>query len=273
MSEKSIAGVSTEIYGSQGKKKAFLLEEIRKYWNEHIHDLEIAKHSVGTKGFFDDLDEYRFDKLRYLPRVVDFNAYKGKRLLEVGCGVGIDLIRFSRDGAVVTGVDLAEKAIELARKNFELNGIGGSLRVMNGEHLEFQDSSFDVVYAHGVIQYTADAQRMIDEIYRVVKPGGEAIMMVYNKYSWLNFLSKLMKVELEHEDAPVLRKYSINEFKKMLNKFSKVEIIPERFPVKTRLHHGIKAKLYNSIFVELFDVFPRSIVRPLGWHIMAKAIR
>lgn len=268
-----MACVNTEIGGNQDKENAFLLEEIRKYWNEHIHDLEIAKHPLGTKGFFDDLDEYRFDKLSYLPRIVDFNSYKDKRLLEVGCGVGIDLVRFAKGGAVATGIDLAEKSIELAKKNFELNGVEGDLRLMNGEDLEFEDNSFDVVYAHGVLQYTADAQKMVDEIYRVLKSGGEAIMMVYNKYSWLNFLSKLMKVELEHEDAPVLKKYSISEFKRMLNKFSKIEIIPERFPVKTRLHHGLKALLYNKVFVGLFNTFPRSLVRPLGWHIVAKAIK
>jgi hypothetical protein len=82
-----------------------------------------------------------------------------------------------------------------------------------------------------------------------------------------------MKVELEHEDAPVLRKYSIPEFKRMLTKFSKIEIIPERFPVKTRLHQGVKALLYNYVFVGLFNTVPRSLVRPLGWHIMAKAVK
>ncbi|MGE5444014.1 MAG: class I SAM-dependent methyltransferase [Ignavibacteriales bacterium] len=271
MSEKSL--VATEIRGTQSKEDAFLLEEIRRYWNEHIHDLEIAKYPVGTKGFFDDLDEYRFDKLRYLPEVVDFTAYKDKLLLEVGCGVGIDLVRFAKGGAIVTGIDLSETAISLAKKNFELNGLKGDLIVMNGEDLKFDDESFELIYAHGVLQYTARAERMVDEIYRVLRPGGEAIMMVYNKYSWLNFLSKLMKVDLEHEDAPVLRKYSIREFKRMLGRFSKVDIIPERFPVKTRLHHGMKAMLYNSIFVRLFNAFPRPLVRPLGWHIMAKAIK
>jgi 2-polyprenyl-3-methyl-5-hydroxy-6-metoxy-1,4-benzoquinol methylase len=273
MSEKLEAKLSTGTRQTQDRENAFLLEEIRKYWNEHIHDLEIAKHPAGTKGFFDDLDEYRFDKLRYLPKVVDFNSYKGKRLLEIGCGVGIDLVRFLKCGAIVTGVDLSETAISLAKNNVELNGLKADLRIMNGEGLGFDDNCFEVVYAHGVLQYTAHAETMVDEIYRILKPGGEAIIMVYNKYSWLNFLSKLMKVDLEHEDAPILKKYSIPEFKRMLGKFSKVEIIPERFPVETRLHHGVKALLYNKVFVGFFNALPRPLVRPLGWHIMAKAIK
>ena len=91
---------------------------------------------VGTKAFFDDLDDYRFDKLHYLPQLVDFSSFKGQRLLEVGCGIGTDLVRFAKGGARVTGVDLAQTAIDLARKNFELNGVAAEeLRVANGEAL------------------------------------------------------------------------------------------------------------------------------------------
>jgi 2-polyprenyl-3-methyl-5-hydroxy-6-metoxy-1,4-benzoquinol methylase len=248
-----------------------LTEEIRAYWNEHIHDLAIAKHPVGTAGFFQDLSEYRFDKLRYLPRVVDFSAYSGQSVLEVGCGVGIDLVKFAEGGARVVGIDLAEKSIELARQYFSHAGLDGELHRMDGEATTFESDSFDMVYAHGVIQYAANAEGLVRELHRVLKPGGTAIMMVYNRISWLNFLSKLMKVELEHEDAPVLEKYSIREFKALLRPFSSVEIVPERFPVKTKLHTGLKAILYNGLFVNTFNALPRFMVRSLGWHIMAFA--
>lgn len=248
---------------------AELIREIREYWNSHIHDLAVAKHPVGTKGFFEDLDEYRFDKLRYLPKVVDFNGYRGKKLLEVGCGVGIDLIRFARGGAEVTGVDLAEQSINLAKKNFELNGLDGDLQLMNAESLDFASNTFDVVYGHGVIQYTADGAQLVRECARVVKPGGLGIFMVYNRISWLHAMSKVMKVQLEHEDAPVLNRYSIAEFKKMLSPFSTIQIVPERFPVHSRLHKGWKGFLYNGVFVPGFNLLPRPIVRPLGWHLMA----
>jgi ubiquinone/menaquinone biosynthesis C-methylase UbiE len=244
---------------------------IKEYWNEHIHDLEIATHPVGSIEFFQELDEYRFDKLRYLPQVVDFSSYRSKTVLEVGCGVGIDLLRFARAGSHVTGIDLAEISIELARQNFTFNGLEAHLQVMNGEEMTFSDNSFDVVYAHGVLQYTHDATGMISELHRVLKPGGEAIVMVYNKYSWLNLLSKIMKVELEHEDAPVLRKYSVDETKKLLRPFSQVRILVERFPVESKLHQGLKARLYNQVFVRVFNALPRWLVRPTGWHIMAFA--
>jgi SAM-dependent methyltransferase len=260
-------------YVSSRSNSTHVLDAVRAYWNEHIHDLEIARHPVGTQEFFDELEAYRFEKLAYLPRVVDFAAYRGKRLLEVGCGVGLDLVRFAQHGARVTGIDLAEVSIKLAKKNLALHGVTGDLQIMDGEHLQFEDECFDVAYAHGVLQYTAEAERMIQEIRRVLRPGGQAILMVYNRYSWLKLLAGISGVKLEHEDAPVLNTYSILGFRKMLTGFSNVEIIPERFPVPTRLHRGVKAAVYNAVFVSAFNRLPRSMVRPFGWHLMAKAIR
>ncbi len=265
--------VATKISKSTLRLNDPLLGKIRNYWNEHIHDLELAKHPVGSRGFFEDLAEYRFDKLRYLPNVVNFDGYRDKRVLEVGCGVGIDLVRFARGGAVVTGVDLAETSIGLAQKNFEHHNLPGTFLLGNGEELEFEDNSFDMVYAHGVIQYTADPQKVVNELHRVVKPGGEVIMMVYNRRSWLNFLSVTMGVVLEHEDAPVLRKYIIPEFRELLKEFTHVRIMPERFPVKSRLQKGMKAGFFNYLFVPAFNMIPRFLTRSTGWHLMAFAYK
>jgi ubiquinone/menaquinone biosynthesis C-methylase UbiE len=247
-----------------------MIEKIQDYWNHRIHDLEMTDHPVGSKAFFDDLDDYRFDKLHYLPKLVDFSSFRGQRLLEVGCGIGTDLVRFAKGGARVTGLDLSQTAIDLARKNFEMNGVtADELRVGNGEALPYGDATFDVVYGHGVVQYTADAPQLIRECHRVLKPGGTAIFMVYNRVSWLNALSKVMKVALEHEDAPVLKKYSIAEFRELLKPFADTRIVPERFPVKSRLHKGWKGVAFNTMFVGTFNALPRSWVRPLGWHLMA----
>jgi SAM-dependent methyltransferase len=243
--------------------------EVRAYWDHHIHDLEITSHPVGSRGFFDDLDRYHFEKLHHLLRLVDFDGWRGRMVLEVGCGAGVDLARFARGGALVTGVDLAPSAIELARANFEQQGLAGHFEVADGENLPFPAGSFDLVYAHGVVQYTANPQTLVDECRRVVKPGGQAVFQVYNRISWLNALGALMKVGLEHDDAPVLRKFSIGEFQQLVNGFSAVRIVPERFPVKSRLHGGWKGMLFNTFFVGAFNALPRSAVRRFGWHLLA----
>jgi SAM-dependent methyltransferase len=242
---------------------------VRDYWNRHIHDLDITRHPVGSRGFFDDLDQYHFEKLHHLLRLVAFDGYRGRTVLEVGCGAGVDLARFARGGAKVAGVDLAASAIDLARANFEQQGLQGRFEIADGERLPFPDNSFDLVYAHGVVQYTADPRRLVEECRRVLKPGGEAVVQVYNRISWLNALSKLMQVGLEHDDAPVLLKFSIGEFRRLLAGFREVTIVPERFPVKSRLHGGWKGAIYNGLFVGTFNALPRALVRRFGWHLIA----
>ena len=250
-----------------------MINEIRQYWDENIHDMAVTNLRPGSAGFFTDLDNYRYAKLKYLPELINFKSFKGKSMLEIGCGVGIDLVHFTRAGAVVVGIDLSETAIKLARNNFFHAGLPANLFVMNGEELDFLNDSFDLVYAHGVLPYTANPETMVSEVYRVLKPGGKAILMGYNKFSWLNALTKITKVPLEHVEAPIMRKFSFKEFKQLLKPFSKYQIVFERFPQKTHIHGNWKGKVYNNLFVRGFNLIPRSLVRPFGWHLIGFTIK
>jgi SAM-dependent methyltransferase len=242
---------------------------VREYWNTHIHDLAISTHPAGSPGFFADLDAYHFEKLHHLLGLVDFAAWRERDVLDVGCGAGVEVVRFARAGARVTGVDIAESAIDLARQNVAQHGLAARLEVADAEALPFPDAAFDLVYAHGVTQYTGDDRRLVASCHRVVRHGGLAIFQVYNRRSWLNLLSTVMKVPLEHEDAPVLRRYSAGEFRTLLNVFPSVTIVAERFPVPSRLHKGWKGAIYNGLFVGTFNALPRAWVRRFGWHLLA----
>jgi SAM-dependent methyltransferase len=242
---------------------------IRAYWDAHIHDVAITSHPVGSPGFFADLDHYHFEKLHHLVRLVDFAGLGGRRVLDVGCGPGVDLARFAAAGAVATGVDASRTAIELARQNASQRQLPAALAVADGEALPFPAASFEYVFAHGVVQYTADPARLVREVRRVLVDGGTALLQVYNRRSWLNALSKLMKVDLEHADAPVLRRYTHDEFRGLLDGFSDVRLVTERFPVRTRLHKGWKGALFNHVFVGAFNALPRALTGRLGWHLIA----
>ena len=244
-------------------------ERVRSYWNERIHDLEMTTAPAGSAEFFRQLDAYRFEKLDYLPRLVDFAGYAGRRVLEIGCGVGTDLARFARGGARVSGVDLSDTAVDLARKNLAHLGLEGDLRVADGTALPWPDESFDLVYCHGVLQYAADPPGIVRETHRVLAPDGEAVFMVYNRRSWLAWMSRWLGVGLEHGDAPALRLYTRGELDELLAGFPRRRIVAERFPVRSRLHKGAKGIVYNAVFVPSFGLLPRAWVRPLGWHLMA----
>lgn len=242
---------------------------VRKYWNTHIHDLEISRHPPGSPGFFSDLDAYHFEKLHHLLRLVDFTAWRDRAVLDVGCGAGVEVVRFARGGAQVVGLDLADSATLLTRQNLDQQGLTAGVVTGDGETLPFPDNRFDFVYAHGVVQYAGDDRRVVAECHRVLRPGGTAMFQAYNRVSWLHLLSKVMKTPLEHEDAPVLRRYSIGEFRELCRQFASIEIVPERFPVKSRLHKGWKGTAYNALFVGTFNALPRAWVRRFGWHLLA----
>ena len=245
------------------------LEAVREYWNNHIHDWKVARSEPGTAEFFQEIEAYRFEKLEYLDKVVDFGGYAGKSVLDVGCGVGNDLSRFRRGGAIVTGIDLAPHSIELAEANFRQRGLEGTFEVMNGEDLTFPDNAFDVVYCHTVLHFTPTPARMVREIHRVLKPGGEAILMTVNRRSWLNAMKSIAKVEVDHLDSPIFYHFSIAEYRDLLSPFVDARIQPERFPVRTKVHEGLKARLYNTVFVDFFNLLPRALTRRTGHHLMA----
>lgn len=140
---------------------------------------------------------------------------------------------------------------------------------MNGESLDFEDESFDVVYCHTVLHFTPNPDRMVAEIRRVLRPGGQAILMTVNRGSWLFFLKKVMKVEIDYPDAPVFRAFTKGEFAKLVSSFQEVKIVPERFPVATKVHGGFKAYAFNTFFVGAFSALPRSVTRSFGHHLMA----
>lgn len=241
---------------------------IRDYWDTFLHDQEMSQNAVGSPAWFADLAAYRNEKLDYLTRVVDFNAYADRKVLEIGCGIGLDLARFARGGAQVTGIDLAPRAIALADSYLHQQQLHARVMAMNGEALSFPDESFDLVYAHGVVQYTENSRQLIQEIWRVLRPQGTAILMVYHRRSWLMWMTRLTGVRLEHDDAPAFRTFTQDEARALLQPFRSVHIVPERFPVATKLHRGWKAVVYNRVFVPAFQVLPRVLTRRWGWHLM-----
>lgn len=246
-------------------------EPVRAYWNRHVYDWKIATHEVGSARFFEETELYRFEKLDYLTGLIAGAARPGLRVLDIGCGLGNDTARFARAGASVVGIDIAERAIELSRANFAQRGLPGTFCVMSGEALALPDATFDLVYCHTVLQFAQDPGLLVREAHRVLKPGGTAIMMVVNSRSWLRFLHRVMKVEIDYLDAPVFHWFSARGFREILAHFASVEIAAERFPTRTKIHKGLKAKVFNTFFVDIYNMLPRAWVGWSAHHLIAFA--
>jgi ubiquinone/menaquinone biosynthesis C-methylase UbiE len=163
---------------------AELIERVRAFWQAHPCGTKFSDAEMGTREFFERVEVHRYAKEWHIPGAANFVGARGMRVLEIGCGLGTDGAQFALAGANYTGIDLTEASIELARKKFELSGLGGEFRVADAENLDFADDSFDLVYSHGVLHHTPDTARAVREIYRVLKPGGRAIVMLYHRGSY-----------------------------------------------------------------------------------------
>ena len=141
----------------------------------------------GSPEFFANVERTRNELEPFIPEYADFAGARGKRVLEIGVGVGTDFIRFVRSGAIATGVDLTEHAVSLVRRRVELERLEAEVVQADAERLPFEDGAFDCVYSWGVLHHTPDSERAFSEVLRVLAPGGEACIMLYSRHSWVAY--------------------------------------------------------------------------------------
>jgi SAM-dependent methyltransferase len=162
-----------------------LKQAVRSFWEEEPCGSSHAEAAEGTPDFFAEVERSRAELEPFIAKYADFEGATGSRTLEIGVGLGTDLVRFARAGARVTGVDLTEHSVRLVRRRLELDGLKGDVQVADAETLPFKNGAFDKVYSWGVLHHTPDSERAISEALRVLRPGGEACIMLYARRSWV----------------------------------------------------------------------------------------
>ena len=163
---------------------AKLKERVRSFWQENPCGTKFADAPPGSRRFYELVEDHRYTKEWHIPAAAGFEESKGLQVLEIGCGLGTDGAQFAKAGAIYTGVDLTDAAVELAQKRFELFDLPGTFRTADAEQLDFPNESFDLVYSHGVLHHTPDTAGAIREVHRVLKPGGRAVVMLYHRDSY-----------------------------------------------------------------------------------------
>jgi len=148
----------------------------------------------GSREFFEQLDKTLYSNYPefatfdgFLGKLFPYERYRGKKVLEIGCGMGTMIMNWAQHGAEVTAVDLNPVAIAQTRRRFEVFGLTGTIREMDANTLQFGDASFDYVYSWGVLHHSPNLQKSLSELLRVLRPEGEYGIMLYNRasiYSW-----------------------------------------------------------------------------------------
>lgn len=250
----------TNVSVSQSKMN---IHSVKEFWEhtpcgEHL----VSGLQEGSPDYFKRITTERYKWEYHLPSFLDEVAKSGKSVLEIGCGMGIDSSELARRGSDVTGIDLTERGIALARKNFEQQELKGTFKVMNAEALEFPENHFDCVYSFGVLHHTPNTNTAINEVYRVLKKGGKCFIMLYSKYSLNHFVHQVLRAPYEKslsrpsDDAPVTRVYAQADLEVLFSKFS---------------HHSFRKEyLFGAGWKPVVYCVPQSVNRmlgkALGWH-------
>lgn len=258
-------------------------DEVQNQWNNNPCGSQYVKDAPAhTLDWYLEAERYRYGEYApWMHETMEFAKHPGEQVLEIGGGMGTDLAQFARNGAHVTDVDLSAGHLALAQENFRLRGLEGRFVHHDAERLPFDDDSFDVVYSNGVIHHTPNTGQVIDEMYRVLKPGGKAIVMVYAENSlhyWRNLvlvlglrqglltthsMGDIMSrfVEMTENNAkPLVKVYTKPRLRKLFARFTGISI------VQRQLTAAEVPRFLSAIKLE-------TLGRLMGWNLVLKTYK
>ena len=144
------------------------INRVREYWNARPCNIRHSTKPVGTREYFDEVEARKYMVESHIPAFAEFERWRGKKVLEIGCGIGTDTINFARAGAQVTSVDLTEKSLEVARQRAKVFGFEDRVRFIQANAEKLSDyvpvEPYDLVYSFGVIHHTPHPELVMEEI-------------------------------------------------------------------------------------------------------------
>jgi 2-polyprenyl-3-methyl-5-hydroxy-6-metoxy-1,4-benzoquinol methylase len=252
-----------------------LEERIKRYWNAQPCNVKHGKAEPGTLEFFQEVSARRYKVESHIPEFAGFHLWQGRRVLEIGPGIGSDAAEFARAGADYYAIDYSEESVKLARQRFQVEGLEGEFRCGDAsDSTSYQDlPKMDLVYSYGVIHHFPAIDSIIKNVYNVLAPGGEFRFMVYAKNSWKQaMINKGLDQYEAQAGCPYAKSYTKDDIHELLE--------PQFEVLRLRQDHCFmyNVEQYKQGNYELepwFAAMPeamREAVREyLGWHLLVKA--
>lgn len=264
-----------------------LTEQVRAYWNRRPCNIRHSTKPVGTREYFDEVEARKYFVEPHIPGFADFERWRGKKVLEIGCGIGTDSINFARAGAELTAVDISDESLALCRKRFEVYGLKASFYQGDAEQLDrfVPVEPYDLIYSFGVIHHTPHPDRVFKQLERYCGPNTELRVMLYSRWSWKVFwivatfgrgafwrIDDLVRTYSEAQTgSPVTFYYSKRGVERLMRDYDVVTIKKDHiFPYKID-----KYVKYQYEWVWYFRWLPmpwfRWLEKRLGWHTLITA--
>lgn len=212
-------------------------EKVKDFWNISSCGEDLYLHGSNSLDAFKNQMKERYLLEPYILSFANFQSSRNKNTLEIGVGLGSDHQLFAENGALLHGIDLTERAITNTKNRLNLFNLSSNLSVGDAENLNFQDDYFDIIYSWGVIHHSPNTQKAVNEIFRTLKPGGNAKIMIYHKYSFVGYIlwlryalmkfkpfTSLDNIYSKYLESPGTKAYTIKESKILFSQFTKVKI-------------------------------------------------
>jgi 2-polyprenyl-3-methyl-5-hydroxy-6-metoxy-1,4-benzoquinol methylase len=267
------------------------VETVASYWDKRPCNIRHSPSEPGTKKYYDEVEARKYFVEPHIPGFADFNKWKGKKVLEIGCGIGTDTINFARAGAIVTAVDLSKESIKIAKQRAEVFGLSDRITFYNANAEELSKTvppaHYDLIYSFGVIHHTPHPEKVIEEIQKhYVSENSTFKIMMYNRYSLKSLRIILTegkckfwqaeKLIAKHSEAqtgcPVTYTYTRKSLKKLLSSFQFTNCFVDHiFPYTINNYVQYKyIKIWPYRFMPKF-LF-RMLERCFGWHLCATSV-
>jgi len=267
-------------YSMQEISPLILKESVKQHWEDEACGTRLAEGGERL-AYFDSISRNRYRLEPFIIAFAEFKKFAGKAVLEIGVGAGADFENWVQNGAVATGLDLTEAAIDLTRERLSLKGYSDehfALRTADAENLELGDETFDLVYSYGVIHHSPDTEKCLDEIFRVLKPGGQIKLMVYATFSMTGILLWIRHALLtgrpfqtqrtviyKHLESPGTKTYSPAEFKHLLERRGfDVMSVRKQLGVGDLLNMPLSKKYDHPLYSLFYKIYPRPLIKLFG---------
>lgn len=252
-----------------------LEERIKRYWNTQPCNIKHGKSDIGTAEFFREVSDRRYKVESHIPEFAGFHLWAGKRVLEIGCGIGSDAEEFAKHGADYVGIDLSDQSIALCRQRFEVLGLEGefhNIDVTDAEALKTL-GEFDLVYSYGVIHHFPGIDKIIDNVRQVVKTGGEFRYMVYAKNSWKYAMIQKGLDQFEAQaGCPYAQAFSKEEIHELMHTGWSIERLRQDHCFMYNVEEYKKGNyMLEPWFEAMTDAHRQAVREYLGWHLLVKA--